>query len=124
MIANSTAPKTRAYGRRLFNIWALGVSACALFLAGGPIIGLGGVAPASAQTPSATPARNAFKFDIPAQPLDTALAKFGEVTGIQIVYDSGVSRTLRSKRGERQHVVTGRAVPYTGIDGPVTALYR
>ena len=118
MIANSTAPKTRAYSRRLFNIRTLRVSACAGFLACGPIIGLGGVAPASAQTQSATAGRNAFRFDIPAQPLDTALAKLGEVTGIQIVYDSGFSRTLRSnavKGSMSSQAALSRMLASTGL---------
>ena len=92
MIANSTAPKTREHSRRLLKIRTLRVSVGAVFLTCGPVIGLGGVAPVRRKPPLAIPGDEAtFRFDIPAQPLDTALAKFGEVTGIQIVYDSGVS---------------------------------
>ena len=118
MIANSTAPKTREHSRRLLKIRTLRVSACAVFLTCGPIIGLGGVAPVSAQTQSAIPGRNVFRFDIPAQPLDTALAKFGEVTGIQIVYDSGVSRTLRSnavKGSMSSQAALSRMLASTGL---------
>ena len=118
MIANSIAPKTRAYSRRLFNIRALRASACAVFLTCGPIIDLGGVAPVSAQTQSAITGRNVFRFDIPAQPLDTALAKFGEVTGIQLVYDSGVSRTLRSnavKGSMSSQAALSRMLASTGL---------
>ena len=118
MIANSTAPKTREHSRRLLKIRTLRVSACAVFLTCGPIIGLGGVAPVSAQTPSATTGRNVLRFDIPAQPLDTALAKFGEVTGIQIVYDSGVSRTLRSnavKGSMSSQAALSRMLASTGL---------
>ncbi len=35
-------------------------------------------------------------FDIPAQPLDSALSAFGRATGIQIIYDSAVTAALRS----------------------------
>lgn len=35
-------------------------------------------------------------FNIPAQPLDSALSAFGRATGIQIIYDSAITAALRS----------------------------
>ncbi len=49
-------------------------------------------------------------FNIAAQPLDPALAQFGAVTGIQVVYDSNLSRSIRS------NPVKGTMSPQAALD--------
>src|SRR5262245_20065187 len=63
------------------------------------------VEPGIAAAEEARPARaeaatqrgeGAIRFNIPTQPLDAALSAFGAATGVQIVYDSGLTAGLRS----------------------------
>lgn len=59
------------------------------------LLALAEAAPAHAQAAGAS-RQAVLAFDIPAQPLDAALARFGAATGIQVIYDSDISGALRS----------------------------
>lgn len=71
-------------------------------------------------------------FDIPAQPLDTALAAWFRVTGVQLLYDSAVTAGRRSaavhgaftprEALERLVAPAGVAVRYTGREAAVLTL--
>lgn len=67
--------------------------------------------PASAQQSNTVQRSTSVAFDIPAQPLDSALAQFGAATGIQVIYDSNLSRSVRSN-------------PVKGMMSPKAALDR
>lgn len=75
--------------------WSQGVSTSVL-------VALSLITPADAQGPGQTGQQgtarstSAIVFDIPAQPLDSALSAFGRATGVQLLYDSAITATRRS----------------------------
>jgi outer membrane receptor protein involved in Fe transport len=74
--------------------WLVSVSASA-------IVAFGLSVPAHAQGNNGArqaqrPAASVVAFDIPAQSLDSALSAFGRATGVQLLYDSGITAGLRS----------------------------
>ncbi|PKP94124.1 MAG: hypothetical protein CVT77_03350 [Alphaproteobacteria bacterium HGW-Alphaproteobacteria-16] len=75
----------------LRSLWRL--TAALLLLIGA--IGLAGQTGALAQTENAD---RPIPFDIPAQPLDAALAQYFSVTGVQLLYDSELAAGHRSMR--------------------------
>ncbi len=54
--------------------------------------------PAAAQSPPTAPplVAQAQQFNIPAQPLDSALAAYAAATGVQVIYDSRITSGLQS----------------------------
>ena len=54
--------------------------------------------------------RSATAFNIAAQPLDSALTQFGAMTGIQVIYDSNLSRSIRS------NPVSGTMTPQAALE--------
>lgn len=65
---------------------------------------------ASAQQGQTAQRSTSFSFDLAAQPLDSALAQFGALTGIQVIYDSKLSRSIRS------NPVKGEMSPKAALD--------
>lgn len=88
----------------------------------------GAQAPAEAQAPAAP----RVAFDIPAQPLDTALAAFFRVSGVQLLYDAAITAGRRSApvKGaftprealERLVAPSGIVVRYTHGDAAILTL--
>lgn len=76
------------------NRWLVGVSVGALALLNLTAPGIAQSVPAPGQSPA--PSASTVTFDIPAQSLDAAIAAFGRVTGIQVLYDSALTGSLRS----------------------------
>src|SRR5262245_23683166 len=117
--------------QRTVRRWLAGTSA-------GVMVALSLIASADAQTSGqavgqsgADRAGAAVAFDIPAQPLDSALRAFGRSTGIQFLYDSGVTATMRSApvRGTYTPAeALSRILARTGLSprftGPRTATLR
>ncbi|EKF20532.1 TonB-dependent siderophore receptor [Nitratireductor pacificus] len=46
--------------------------------------------------PAAAPAQTVVRYAVPAGPLDTALSRFGAASGVQLLYNSSITRGLRS----------------------------
>lgn len=79
--------------RRRLHVLMLAFAALALL--GAPPTALGQPAAADAQ----------IAFDIPAQPLDAALAQYFRATGVQLLYDSALTA------GRRSSAISGRYAP-------------
>lgn len=92
------------------------------------VIGIAGVPgePLCAQQANAD---DTIEFDIPAQPLDTALAKYFQATGVQLLYDSRLTASRRSTavrgryspRGALRQLLsgTGFVVRYTNANSAI-----
>ncbi|MDF0490363.1 STN domain-containing protein [Sphingomonas sp. H39-1-10] len=70
-------------------IWAIGTT---LFFAMAAAL----IAPPSQPAHAQAAGAGRIAFDIPAQPLDAALARYFQLTGVQLLYDSAVTRGRRS----------------------------
>jgi len=65
---------------------------------------------ARAQQSAAAEQPGTAAFNIAAQPLDSALSQFGALTGIQVIYDSNLSRSIRS------NPVSGTLTPRAALE--------
>lgn len=65
------------------------------------------IGPASAQAPSATEANRGeiFSFELPAQPLDSAVLAFSKQSGIQLVFDATLGGGARANAVEGKYTV-------------------